>query len=90
MTVQARVLGIIAYSLDSALFALQPISSAGVLRAYDVETTISESGWCVEHRGNSIFVADSQWTYCEKYGQPTLHCARLNVFTYRFNGNRRR
>jgi hypothetical protein len=48
-----------------------------------------ESGWCVEHQGKSIFVADSQWTDYEKYGRPALYCARLHVFTYRPNGNRR-
>lgn len=52
--------------------------------------SIDESGWFVEHQGKSIFVADSQWTNCEKDGQPALYCARLNVFTYRPNGNRRR
>ncbi|KAL6240282.1 hypothetical protein RBB50_012811 [Rhinocladiella similis] len=49
-----------------------------------------ESGWCVEYGGKSIFVADSQWTNCEKDGRQALYCACLNVFTYRLNGNRRR
>jgi hypothetical protein len=49
-----------------------------------------ELGWCVEHQGKSIFVSDSQWTYCEQDGRPALYCARLNVFTYRSTGNRRR
>lgn len=52
--------------------------------------SIEESGWFVEHQGKSIFVAESQWTNCEKDGQPALYCARLNIFTYRPNGNRRR
>jgi len=25
-----------------------------------------ESGWCVEHQGKSIFVADSQWTIASR------------------------
>ncbi|KIW36547.1 uncharacterized protein PV06_11201 [Exophiala oligosperma] len=49
-----------------------------------------ESGWCVEYGGQSIFVADSQWTNCEKDGRQALYCARLNVFTYRSNSNRSR
>ncbi|KAK5214905.1 hypothetical protein LTR72_011999, partial [Exophiala xenobiotica] len=48
------------------------------------------SGWCVEHQGRSIFVADSQWTYCEQDERPALYYARLNVFTYLSAGNKRR
>ncbi|KAK5188662.1 hypothetical protein LTR92_011315 [Exophiala xenobiotica] len=50
----------------------------------------NEAGWCVQHQGKSIFVADSEWRYCEQGGRPVIYCADLNVFTYRSDGNKRR
>ncbi|KAK5442639.1 hypothetical protein LTS15_010957 [Exophiala xenobiotica] len=49
----------------------------------------NEAGWCVQHQGKSVFVADSKWTYCEQGGRPALYCADLNVFTYLSDGNKR-
>jgi len=49
-----------------------------------------EVGWRIKLMGNSIFVADLQWTTGEQDGQPVLYCARLNVFICRsMSGGRR-
>ncbi|KEF54291.1 uncharacterized protein A1O9_09457, partial [Exophiala aquamarina CBS 119918] len=41
-----------------------------------------KSGWRIRHKGQAMFVPDSQWVSCERNWKDALYCASLNVFIY--------
>lgn len=56
-------------------YEMHPMTVSSERMDYD-----GESGWCVCHKGKSIFVSYSKWTPREGNGQRGLYCSSFGIF----------